>query len=433
MSGKHHFLYLLLLIFAWDFALANKDISNTQSQLDDVAKQINSLIKDISSKEEKRQKIYAEIQQSDIQIVELSDKLDKVKQQLNKKQAHISKLKNQLAASQSKLDREQNILSRQIRSAYMMGQQEKIKTLLNQQDADAVNRAMVYHDYLSKARSQQIKQTKQQIADLETIQNSIRQEETDLLLLKVESENQFHILANSQNKREALIAYLNDDIKDKDLRVKELKKDHQALKKLLAKLTKQAEIAAKKAADEAKRKQEELEKQAELAKKQKDKAKQKRIAQERKRQQAKAEAILAKNSSFAKRKGHFFWPTTGKLQARFGSSKASGLASDGVIIQAKAGQTVKAIHPGRVVFAEWMRGYGLLIILDHGKGYMSLYGHNQKLLKKVGDMVETNTPISKTGKSGGLTEPALYFGIRVNGKALNPAKWCQKIIGGEIK
>jgi len=414
-------------------AADNKTINNTQSQLDHVAKNIDDLVSDISSSELKREKILQEIQQADQHIAEQSSKLDTISSRLKQQQQHIQDLKSQLQTQREILSSEQITLAQQLRSAHVIGHQEKMKMLLNQQNASTLNRTMIYHDYLSRARSQHIGKVKNLVNTLQKTERTIHQEETDLLLLKVNAENERSLLETTRNKREKLIAFLNGKIQDKDAQVKELKKDHKALKNLLTKLINASKLAAKKAAKKALKEKQELEHLAKAAKKKKDKKAQKRLAKEKRRRLQLAELELSKNSAFRARKGKFFWPTTGYLASRFGSSKASGLASDGVMISTDPGKKVQAIHPGRVVFAEWLRGFGLLIIIDHGKGYMSLYGHNQKLLKKVGNLVEMGTAIATTGSSGGKVESALYFGIRLNGKPLNPQKWCVKARGNKIE
>ena len=129
---------------------------------------------------------------------------------------------------------------------------------------------------------------------------------------------------------------------------------------------------------------------------------------------------------FYKKRGHLIWPTTGRIKHHFGTQIGqSELKWNGVLIEASQGQTVHAVAPGKVIFAKWLQGYGLLLIIDHGNGYMTLYGRNQSLLKKVGDWVKTNTTIATAGQTGGFSQSALYFSLRHNAKPLNPEKWCK--------
>jgi murein hydrolase activator len=137
-------------------------------------------------------------------------------------------------------------------------------------------------------------------------------------------------------------------------------------------------------------------------------------------------APVVVEASFRRRMGSIDWPAAGALAARFGERRASGVAWDGVLIAAAEGTPVRAVHPGRVVFADWLRGFGLLLILDHGEGYMSLYGYNQGLFKEVGDQVGAGEALGVVGRSGGQEEPGVFFGIRHNGRALDPDKWCTR-------
>ena len=127
----------------------------------------------------------------------------------------------------------------------------------------------------------------------------------------------------------------------------------------------------------------------------------------------------------AKRKGKLEWPVSGKLALKYGSKKST-LSTDGIFISSDSGKAVKVVHPGRVVFSEWLRGYGLLIIVDHGNDYLSLYGHNQSLLRNTGDWVQAGETISLTGSSGGYDQTGLYFSLRHNGKSFNPVPWLNK-------
>lgn len=137
--------------------------------------------------------------------------------------------------------------------------------------------------------------------------------------------------------------------------------------------------------------------------------------------------------NFAQQKGKLPWPTKGKLVIRYGSSRQVGnLKWQGIMIRASQGQNIKAVSHGRVAFADWLRGFGLLIILDHGDGFMSLYGHNQSLLKETGDWVDPGEPISTAGDSGGQSKTGLYFEIRKNGKPVNPMRWCRKQRGTRV-
>ena len=135
---------------------------------------------------------------------------------------------------------------------------------------------------------------------------------------------------------------------------------------------------------------------------------------------------------FVQRKGRLPWPSRGRIAAAFASPKLGGMSWDGVMISAQPGEAVQAVHHGRVAFADWLRGFGLLLILDHGDGWMTLYGHNQSLFKEVGDWVEAGEPLALVGNSGGRQASGVYFGIRHQGKAVDPGRWCRKPRSGRV-
>jgi septal ring factor EnvC (AmiA/AmiB activator) len=127
---------------------------------------------------------------------------------------------------------------------------------------------------------------------------------------------------------------------------------------------------------------------------------------------------------FHSRKGKLRWPARGRLAQRFGAPRSGGLRWRGVMIEAQEGGEVRAVSQGRIAFSDWMRGFGLLLIIDHGDGYMSLYGHNQTLYKEVGEWVDTGEVVALLGASGGRTESGLYFEMRHKGRPINPVHWC---------
>jgi septal ring factor EnvC (AmiA/AmiB activator) len=145
-----------------------------------------------------------------------------------------------------------------------------------------------------------------------------------------------------------------------------------------------------------------------------------------------APAETVEHRPFRALKGRMPWPAKGSLAGRFGMEKRGGLLWDGVLISAPEGREVKAVHHGRVAFADWLRGFGLLLIIDHGDGYMSLYGHNQSLFKEAGDWVEQGEPVALVGNSGGRLDTGVYFGIRYQGRPVNPKHWCKKSKGNRV-
>ncbi|HIP52713.1 MAG TPA: hypothetical protein EYH03_01700, partial [Chromatiales bacterium] len=269
-----------------------------------------------------------------------------------------------------------------------VGGQQRIKLLLNQQEPDAVSRMMVYYDYLNRARSQRLSELQDELARLDEIEKEITAETTRLTELEEIHKAEQQHFKHSRQERKKLIALLNQDIRSKGGRLEELRQDEKRLQRLIDRL-----------------------------------------------QQTLADIPVNVEESppFAKRAGKLAWPVKGRLAIRFGAPRKLGkLRWEGVFISAREGREVKAIHHGRVAFADWLRGYGLLIIVDHGDDYMTLYGHNQVLFRETGEWVAPGEVIALAGESGGQSRSGVYFGIRHKGKPVDPIRWCRKPEGKRV-
>ena len=262
-----------------------------------------------------------------------------------------------------------------------MGKQEYIKLLLNQQNPSDVARMVMYYQYFNNSRLQHMKQIDTGIEELKTVKKEISGKSIRLQELKEEISEERKILETSRQQRKDLVAHLTSKLKSKDQVLQSLLRDEQHLKRLLNQL------------------EDEL---------------------------GDVNLDLGDVKKFVSLRGKLPWPTRGKVSARFGSSRQTGnLKWKGIVIQTQPGDTIQAIAYGRVIFADWLRGFGMLIIVDHGQGYMSLYGHNQQLHKNLGDWVQPGEVIASAGNSGGQNISSLYFEIRHNGVPQNPAKWCR--------
>lgn len=272
-------------------------------------------------------------------------------------------------------------LVKQIRSAYAMGRQEYLKILLNQEDPATLGRVLTYYDYLNQARGKRIDALMVSVERLKQVQAGLEQERLTLERLKARQLAEKQELESRRQARQRLLGELKQELADKDQRLAGLLRDEKELERLILALSEAlADIPAE----------------------------------------------PGNYRPFVQRRGELKWPAKGALAARFGKRRQVGdLTWQGVLIQAREGAPVKAVSRGRVAFADWLRGYGLLIIIDHGEGYMSLYGYNQALYKETGDWVEEGEVIAGVGNSGGHEHSALYFEIRRAGKPTNPARWCR--------
>ncbi|MGV6826886.1 MAG: murein hydrolase activator EnvC family protein [bacterium] len=285
------------------------------------------------------------------------------------------------------LQAQQQELAKQLRAAYQLGRQERLKMLLNQQEPESIGRMIAYYDYFNRARAEQLDTINQQLAELQTVKISIEQEQQAQLKLKAEQQQAQQQRQQSHVERKRVIVKLADKMRGDAQKLSSLQQDEQQLQRLLKGI------------------QEALED---------------------------IDAALPGQQSFAARKGRMSWPATGRIQASFGTPRIGELKWDGVVIGASEGDEVKAVHRGRVAYADWLRGFGLLVIIDHGEGFMSLYGHNQTLYKETGDWVEAGDLVASVGHSGGRKNAAVYFGIRRDGRPVNPKKWCKRPRGNRV-
>ncbi|MEJ1296732.1 MAG: peptidoglycan DD-metalloendopeptidase family protein [Candidatus Sedimenticola sp. (ex Thyasira tokunagai)] len=356
-------------------------LSRKGSELKQLREQISDLQHTLNEREDEQQRLQAELQVSERQIGEAARRLRVLGGSLERQRQRIGQLQVEQRRQQDELVGHQRVLAGQVRAAYAMGRQERLKILLNQQDPAVVSRMLVYYDYFNRTRTERMKQIEEMLETLHKTELALTLEEQRLVELQsseIEAKRQLDL---AQGERRRVVAALNQDLRSKGQRLKGLQQDETQLQNLLSKL------------------QEEL------------------IAQP-----------LGKldRKLFKRRKGKLNWPSKGRLTAKFGTARAGNLTWDGVVISAPEGREVRAIHHGRVAFADWLRGFGLLLIIDHGDGYMSLYGHNQSLFKETGEWVEAGEPVALVGSSGGQNNPGVYFGIRYKGRPVNPKIWCRR-------
>ncbi|MCU7842284.1 MAG: peptidoglycan DD-metalloendopeptidase family protein [Candidatus Thiodiazotropha sp. (ex Monitilora ramsayi)] len=381
-------LLLTACLLAPCLALATSELDEKAQRLKQVKSRIQSLHQQLVSTESQRDKQSLALQETEKQIGEIARRIRVTGQSLRRQQRQLAGLEAERADARLNLDKHQSTLERQIRAAYAMGRQEKVKILLNQQDPAVVSRVMVYYDYFNEARIEQMGIIEESLKTLNRIEREISREETRLQQLQAKNRNESQQLEAAQEGRRQIIATLDRQLQDKGKELTHLKQDESQLQSLISNI-----------------------------------------------QEALSDIPLgpAAHEPFRTRKGKLPWPSRGRLVANFGTKREVGkLTWDGVMIAAPEGREVRAIHHGRVAFADWLRGFGLLLIIDHGDGYMSLYGHNQSLFKETGEWVEPGEVVAQVGSSGGRSTSGVYFGIRHNGSPQNPKKWCKRVNGRRV-
>ncbi len=363
----------------FDSGLSDDQRQERKQELDKLRKRMAALRHKIEKKQEEKNSAAKSLKNVEVRIGERAYVLRKINRHLRKQKRELKKLKKQQQKTRSKLASQRNILSQQIRAAYMIGRQEYLKLLLNQENPAAIGRTLTYYDYFHQARSHHIDEAVETIEKLDFLTKQVKVKTAEL---KVSRKQQ---LAEKQK--------LEDDFIDRSLVLKAMEKD----------IARQGNRLQKLVADEQLLQQ---------------------LLKEIRNIMPSMLTEIDKRETFGKRRGRLKWPVKGKVRRIFGKSRqAANLKWKGVLISSAEGKEVKAVSHGRVAYADWLRGYGMLLIIDHGDGYMTLYGYNQALYKETGDWVEEGDVIATVGRSGGQEKSALYFEVRIKGQPSNPVKW----------
>ncbi|MEO6227960.1 MAG: peptidoglycan DD-metalloendopeptidase family protein, partial [Thermomonas sp.] len=276
-----------------------------------------------------------------------------------------------------------------------------LKAMLAQDRVADAERALAYQGYLQRGQVQRIRVLTVDLQRIDALEKEISHRRQTLDRDRKQQQSMLTGLQQARQKRAGVLAGIDEQYKDRAGRERALGRDAKALQNLLAQLRAAAARAAREAKADAAR----------------------RAAAGNRRTPTLAKSVA---SMPALRVGGLGWPVTGNLLAAYGGKLPDGRRSDGVLVAAPAGTTVKAVADGQVVFADWMTGYGMILIIDHGNGYMSLYAHNDGLLRDAGDAVKRGDPVANVGKSGGQEQPALYFELRRNGQPVDPRGWLQR-------
>src|SRR5580704_16345362 len=294
--------------------------------------------------------------------------------------SEIERVTRQVSAEQvereAQLEKNRSDLAGQMRAAYSIGRQEPLKLLLNQEDPALAGRMFAYYGYFGRARAGQIKAIADDVQRLAELTTELDAEDAELARLEQQQRAELNELEHARVQRGAVLAGLEAESRTRAQNLERLRAQQSGLEQLLKEL---------------------------------------RAAMER--------FPLEANDAFAKLRGKLAWPVNGHLVARFGDARAGGVRWDGVLVATERGTPVKAVFDGRVIYADWLPGLGLLAIVDHGDGYLSLYGHNERLYKAAGDRVAAGEALAGAGDSGGSGRTELYFEIRKGGKPVDPRPW----------
>lgn len=375
----------------------------TERKLDSVKRELKQVAAERRQIEGQRGNVTQQLRAADEKVGRSNRVLRETETRLARDQRALAELQAQREAMQGSLASRREELAQLLRAAYAQGETAPLKALLSQDRVADANRVLTYQRYVQADRAQRIAGLSAQLRELDAIEAEILSRRRDLDRTRQQQRQQLGQLEQDRKSRAALLAQLDAKYQDSRQREQALGQDAKGLEQLLKKLRAAAaraeaerRAAAAKAAREAKR------------------------TVGANRPAARAPVVA---SAAPLQVGGLGWPLSGSLLAGYGRTMPDGRASQGLLIAANAGSPIKAVADGTVVYAEWMTGYGLLMIIDHGNGYMSLYAHNDALLKDVGSGVKRGDAVATVGSSGGHGRPALYFELRRNGQPVNPNSW----------
>jgi septal ring factor EnvC (AmiA/AmiB activator) len=403
-----------LLVLALGLAnppAAAQSSGETERKLQTIKKELQAVAAERRKIETRRGAATRELREADERVAASSRELRRTEQQLDAAARELAELRQRRDGLQATLGNRRDELAGLLRAAYAQGDAAPLKLLLAQDRVADANRLLTYHRYLQRDRARRIATLARELAGLETLEREIAARQRELDATRERQRDQLDTLERHRTSRKTLVTELDQRYQDRRSREKALGRDAAGLETVLKKLraaAARAEAQRRAAAARAEREAREAREAARNA------------GQPAPPRQPPAAAAPGPAV------GGAGWPLAGTLIAGYGAKLPDGRDSQGLLIGASAGTPVKAVAAGTVVYAEWMSGFGLILIVDHGNGYMSLYAHNDALLRDAGDTVERGQPVATVGTSGGHGRPALYFELRRNGDPVNPAAWLKR-------
>nr|WP_157261358.1 peptidoglycan DD-metalloendopeptidase family protein [Methylotenera mobilis] len=393
----------LLLNASWSFA--EKKAEQSKQELSQLKKQLEALKKELDHAQEEHKDAADALKESEVAISGANKKLHEIsKQQIDNKKA-LAKLEAESKSTNIALNQQQKLLSGQLYQQYIHGQQSYVQMILQSQRPSEVARDLHYYSYVAKARADLISNMQDnlnKITKLNELTASKLQEITDLKQKQIDEKR---ILELQKKEKSKVVKSLSQQIAEQRGQIKKLSRDEKRLSQLVSRL---AKIIPKK------KKVVKQPSQSTKTTPQPDTS----ISNE------KLPSDNFTGANFSALKGKLRLPVRGEISNRFGSVRQdSGISWKGLFIKASEGAEVKAVASGRVVFADWLRGFGNLIILDHGDGYMSLYGNNQSVLRQEGEMVKGGDTIASVGNTGGNESNGLYYELRKQSRPFDPMAW----------
>ncbi|MBC2730383.1 peptidoglycan DD-metalloendopeptidase family protein [Thiobacillus sp.] len=406
----------VLLALSGPLCVSANQADRKQSELDALKQRLQTLQQDFRDTQTHRQEAADELRQSERAISNAVRQLRQLDGERQRTQSDLQSLTQQVDATSARIRTQQAHLAQTLKGAYQRGQGDALKLILNGADPNQTARDLRYLAHLSRAQQAMIDTLRADLAQLSALQQQASQKTNDLAQLQAAHEAEQQKLLADKHAREQVLQKLSVQIQQQRREISTLKRNERSLTQLVERLNR---VMAEQAAREAER--------ARAARQaQQREAERGSTGQQRRPVAVNTDTPVAFRSSqpFSRLKGLLHLPVAGELMNRFGAPReGGGLSWKGLFIRAAQGTAVKAIAAGQVVFAEWLRGFGNLIIVDHGDGYMSLYSNNESLYKQVGDRVQPGDAIAAVGNSGGQPDTGLYFEMRHQSRPVNPLDW----------
>ncbi len=361
----------------WTPAIFAASRQQTSAELNSLRTKIEAMTREISRDALERDRLSATLRAAEQSLGEAREQYDRTASDIAARSARRTELTRQRAAEQQAIDAQRAALAGQLRAAYLIGRQEPLKLLLQARDPLDSARLFAYYGYFGRARAQQIALIQHQVQEIDALDSQLAQQQQQLGALEAQQQQQLQRLEGLRDDRRRVLASLESQAQTREASLARLRIQQSDLERLLRRLNRSlTEVAPPDVA-----------------------------------------------TAFGRLRGQLDWPVAGELTAEFGQTRASGIRWDGILVSTVRDAPVRAVTAGRVVYADWLPGLGLLAIVDHGEGYLSLYAHNDRLYKSAGESVAAGEMIAAAGDTGGRPNPELYFEIRHNGRPLDPRPW----------
>lgn len=363
-------------------AFAARAADDTAQRLEELRGRLATLQQDLNQTRGKRDAQREGVQLLERRIGTLVAEQRRTDGQLRGLKRRLQRMEREAATERTRLREHERLLSAELRAAYVLGRQEGLRLLLSVEEPERIARLLVYHNYVQRARAVQVNRLEHSLSGLEKLRNDIERESAALTALRTTQAERKRELELARRERATTLAALNREVKDRAREVERLQQDRARLERLLTEIRPMLQVLP-------------------------------------------PPPPAAASERFSRLAGRLPLPVRGRIVARFNETKALGnLRWRGIFIGARDGEEIHSVARGRVVYSDWLRGFGLLLILDHGDGYMTLYGHNQSVYRQTGDWVEAGEPIGLVGNTGDAPRPGLYFEIRHHGEPHDPLRWC---------